>query len=102
MNLHLTEIATQVVPGAIVSLLMDQARWRMYSKLVAPENIVIITLPPKRPELKPVKNVLQFMRDIGLSNRVFKSYDAIVDHCCDVWNKLMDQPWRIMSIGLRD
>lgn len=36
-----------------------------------------------------------------LSNRIFKSYDDIVDHCCFAWNKLVDQPWRIMSIGLR-
>jgi hypothetical protein len=37
----------------------------------------------------------------GLSNRVFKSYDDLVDHCCVAWNKLVNQPWRIMSIGLR-
>jgi transposase, IS5 family len=35
-----------------------------------------------------------------LSNRVFASYDDIVGHCCDAWNKLADQPWRIMSLGL--
>ena len=40
------------------------------------------------------------MRDNWLSNRVFKSYDDLVDHCCEAWNKLVDQPWR-MSIGLR-
>jgi hypothetical protein len=28
-------------------------------------------------------------------------YDDLVDHCCEAWNKLVDQPWRIMSIGLR-
>ena len=39
------------------------------------------------------------MRDNWLSNRVFTSYDNIVDHCCDAWNKLVDQPWTIMSIG---
>ena len=39
------------------------------------------------------------MRDNWLSNRVFTSYDDIVDHCCDAWNTLIDQPWRIMSIG---
>jgi hypothetical protein len=22
--------------------------------------------------------------------------------CCDAWNKLTDQPWRIISLGLRD
>ena len=37
-----------------------------------------------------------------LSNRVFKSYDDILDHCCFAWNKLIDMPWKIMSIGTRD
>ena len=42
------------------------------------------------------------MRDNWLSNRVLNSYDDLVDHCCEAWNKLVDQPWRIMSIGLRE
>jgi hypothetical protein len=25
-------------------------------------------------------------------SRVFKSFDEIVDHCCYVWNMLIDQP----------
>jgi hypothetical protein len=41
------------------------------------------------------------MRDNWLSNRIFKSNDDLVDHCCVAWNKRIDQPWRIMSIGLR-
>jgi hypothetical protein len=42
------------------------------------------------------------MRDNWLSNRVFKSYDDIVDHCGYAWNKLFDQPWRIIAIGMHD
>ncbi len=42
------------------------------------------------------------MRDNWLSNRVYTSYDDIVAHCADAWNKLVDQPWRIMSIGIRN
>jgi hypothetical protein len=52
--------------------------------------------------VNPVENVWQFMRENWLSNRVFTSYSDILDHCCAAWNKLMDQPWRIMSLGLRD
>jgi putative transposase len=52
-------------------------------------------------ELNPVENVWQFLRDNWLSNRIFKSYDDLVDHCCHTWNKLVEQPRRIMSIGLR-
>ncbi len=65
-------------------------------------NITLIPLPAKCPELNPQENVWEFMRDNWLSNRIFKSFDDIVDHCCDPWNKLIVQPWRIMSIGLRD
>ncbi len=36
------------------------------------------------------------------SNRVLTSYDTLVDHCCGAWNKLVGQPWTIMSIGLHD
>jgi transposase len=101
MNLHLAEIAATVAPGAHAVLLVDQAGWHMSKGLVVPPNITIMALPPKCPELNPVENVWQFLRDNWLSNRVFKSYDDLVDHCCAAWNKLVDQPWRIMSIGLR-
>ena len=99
---HLAEIATEVAPGAHAVLLLDQAGWHISSRLTVPPNITLLPLPPKCPELNPTENIWEFMRDNWLSNRVFKSYDDIVDHCCDAWNKLIDQPWRIMSIGLRD
>jgi hypothetical protein len=38
--------------------------------------------------LNPVENISQFMRENWLSNRVFKSYEDIVDHCCQAWRKL--------------
>jgi hypothetical protein len=36
-----------------------------------------------------------------LSNRMFKSYDDIVDHCRFAGNTFMDQSSKIFSIGLR-
>jgi transposase len=102
MNLHLAEIAIEVAPGAHAVLLLDQAGWHMSSRPAVPPNITLLPPPPKCPELNPTENIWEFMRDNRLSNRIYKSYDDIVDHCCDSWNKLIDQPWRIMSIGLRD
>ena len=74
----------------------------MSNRLIVPPNMTLLPLPPKCPELNPTENIWEFMRDNWLSNRVFKSYDDIVDHCCEAWNELVDQPWPIMSIGLRD
>jgi transposase len=102
MSLHLAEISLAVAPGAHAVLLVDQAGWHLTDKLDVPDNITIIALPSRSPELNPVENIWQFMRDNWLSNRVFNSYDDIVDHCCDAWNKLVQQPWRIISIGMRD
>ena len=102
MGLHLAEISARVTPGKHCALLVDQAGWHVSERLAVPSNITIMPLPAKCPELNPVENVWQFMRDNWLSNRVFSSYDAIVDHCCYAWNQLVDQPWRVMSIGLRD
>lgn len=102
MNLHLAEISLTIAPGAHAVVLMDQAGWHLTPKLDLPANISIIAIPSKSPELNPVENIWQFMRDNWLSNRVFASYDEILDHCCYAWNKLVEQPWKIMSIGLRD
>ena len=81
MSLHLAEIAKAVAPGAHAVLLVDQAGWHLSARLLIPVNITILALPPKCPELNPVENIWQYMRDNWLSNRVFKSYDDIVDHC---------------------
>lgn len=102
MSLHLAEISQAVAPDAHAVLIMDQAGWHTSTKLEVPGNITIVTLPPRSPELNPVENIWQFMRDNWLSNRVFTSYDDIVEHCCDAWNRLVDQPWKIMSIGMRE
>jgi transposase len=102
MALHLAAISEKVAPGRHAALLLDQAGWHVSAKLRVPGNITIVPLPPKCPELNPQENVWQFMRGNWLSNRVFASYDALLDHCCDAWNRLVDQPWLIMSIGLRD
>lgn len=101
MNLHLAEISLAVAPGAHAVLLMDQAGWHLTPKLELPPNISIVAIPSKSPELNPVENIWQFMRDNWLSNRVFTSHDNIIDHCCFAWNKLVEQPWKIMSIGRR-
>jgi transposase len=95
MNQHLREISREVDPGTHAVLILDQAGWHSTPKLTVPDNITLLFLPPKSPELNPVENIWQFMRDNWLSNRVFKSYDDIVALCCEAWNKLLDQPWKI-------
>ena len=101
MQRHLEEISSQVSPGAHAVLLLDRAGWHTTKKLQVPDNITLLPLPPRSPELNPVENIWQFMRDNWLSNRIFQSYEQIITLCCEAWNKLIQQPWTIMSIGQR-
>jgi transposase len=102
MAAQLQEISQMVDPGAHAVLVLDKAGWHFSPKLPIPANITLLPLPPRSPELNPVENLWQFMRENWLLNRVFASYSDIVGPCCDAWNRLIEQPWIIMSIGTRD
>ena len=92
MQWHLDEISALVTPGAHAVLIIDRAGWHTTGRLEIPSNITLMFLPPRAPELNPVENIWQFMRDNWLSNRIFKTYDDIVALCCEAWNRLIDQP----------
>ena len=102
MQLHLDEISRHVEKGAHAVLLLDRAGWHTTGKLAMPKNITPILLPSRAPELNPVENVWQYLRQNWLSNRVFENYDAIIDAACDAWRRLVDQPETITSIGMRN
>ena len=63
MQTHLDEISLHVADGSVAALLLDQAGWHTTGRLVVPDNIVLVPLPPKSPELNPVENVWQYLRD---------------------------------------
>lgn len=102
MQLHLDEISRHVARRAHAVLLLDRAGWHTTAKLKVPKNITLIFLPSRSPELNPVENVWQYLRANRLSNRVFESYDAIIDAACQAWRSLIAEPKAIMSIGMRD
>jgi hypothetical protein len=105
---HLLEQDTDI---RVIQVLLGHAKLDTTARYTRVANTTIrsvtspldlMPLPPKSPELNPVENIWQFIRGNWLSNRVFRSYEDILEQCCYAWNKLVDQPWTIMSIGLRD
>lgn len=114
MQTHLDEISRKVAKGAHAALVLDRAGWHTTDKLKVPRNITLILLPSRSPELNPafakrrrftvargVENIWQYLRANWLSNRVFESYDDIIDAACQAWNKLIALPAVITSIGMR-
>ncbi len=101
MQKHLDEIAKNVAPKAHAVMLMDGAGWHKSGDLNIPKNISPMIIPPYSPELNPVENIWQFLRQTYLSNQVFEDYDKIVDACCEAWKRLTNEAGRITSIASR-
>jgi transposase len=103
MNKHLIEISTQVAPGAHAILVCDGAGWHQRGeKLIVPKNITLLSLPPYSPELNPMENVWDYLRQNKLCAQVWKTYEDIVEACQSAWCFLVNDPDRIRSIGQRE
>ena len=82
MNEHLTEISAQAATGAHCLLLCDGAGWHQRGeRLVVPDNITLMSLPPYAPELNPMENVWDYLRGNKLSSRVWNTYQTMRDAC---------------------
>ena len=89
MNEHLAEISRRAAGGAHRPA---GARRRRLAQLAAGQGAseyLPLPLPPYAPELNPMENVWELMRGNFLSHCVWDGYDAILEACCDAWNKLM-------------
>lgn len=101
MQKHLEEIAAAVAQGAHALVLLDQAAWHTTGMLRVPANITLVPLPPCCPELNAQENVWQFLRQNYLGNRVFQTYEAILDACQTAWRKLLAETGRITTLAER-
>lgn len=101
MQLHLNEISKKVENDYHAIVLMDRASWHTTEALIIPKNLTLFPLPPYSPELNPMEQVWQKVKGDHLSNRVFKSYDEIVDCCSKAWNSFCDKEGNIEKLCSR-
>ena len=101
MQKHLEEISLSVASKTHGVVIMDGAGWHKSNALRIPENLSILLLPAYSPELNPVENIWQYLRQTYLANRVFENWEAVMDACCDAWNRLTAETGRIKSIATR-
>lgn len=88
MNVFLKMLAADLGPRDHAVLIMDQAGWHKARKLVVPDNITILYLPPYSPELNPVERLWAYMRSHYLSNRAYDGYDHLLDASAQAWQQL--------------
>ena len=61
-------------------MVLDGAGWHKANSMIIPANIKLAFLPPYSPELNPVENLWDDLREKSFHNRAFESIDALEKH----------------------
>jgi transposase len=76
MQIFLDEISERYFNERVV-MVFDGAGWHKSKRLSVPENIKLLSLPAYSPELNPVENIWEELREKYFHNRTFASLDAV-------------------------
>ncbi len=104
MNVFLKELSKKFFKDIII-LACDSAGWHNSKNLDIPENIKIIKIPPYTPEMNPIEQIWEEIREKGFCNEIFQSLEKVVDRLCDticnltanIVKSIMGRAW-ILSI----
>jgi transposase len=102
MREHMSLISKRTPKGRHAVVVMDGAGWHQEHTVDAFDNVTIIKLPPYSPELNPIEQVWQWLRQNELANRCFQGYDDIVEQCARAWNSFIEDIERVKSLCTRD
>ena len=97
INAFLRVFSAAISPGVQAVLIWDGAGYHTSQRLEVPANVSLIQLPPYSPELNPTERVWGYMRSHYLSNRAYKDYDELFDHCTASWNRLDEATLRSIT-----
>ena len=88
MNVFLRTLAGQY-PEYNIILILDGAGWHISKSLIAPENILLLLLPPYSPELNPVEHIWDYIREQkDFNNGTFDSIDSVEEQLADVLRQI--------------
>lgn len=102
MTQHLKQISEATPYNRHAVVIVDGAGWHTIDTVTAFENVTLIKLPPYSPELNPIEQVWQWLRQRCLSNRTFKGFDEIVEQVSSAWNTFVSDIDRVKKLCSRD
>ena len=79
MQIFLDEVAARHPEDRMV-MVMDGAGWHRSQMLLSPKTMYILNLPPYSPELNPVENLWDDLREKSFGNLVFDSLRVLETH----------------------
>jgi len=87
MNHYLQELSEQFKDDYIL-LVCDNAGWHKSKDLLIPCNIEIIYIPPYTPEMNPIEQIWDELREKHFANVYFNSLKQVVDKLCSAIQSL--------------
>ena len=97
MTVFLNEVGRRH-EGEFILMIYDGAPCHSPGALVIPDNMMVRTLPPYSPELNPVENIWDDMREKFFENLVFKSMIAVEDKLSEACLHYETHPKTVRSI----
>ena len=79
-------------------MLVDQAGWHVSQKLTVPENMRLIKLPPRSPELNSAEHIWEELREKNFANKACRDLDEVEDNLCRGLNDLAKDPDKLRSM----
>ena len=78
MRQHLKQISQATIKGRHAVVIMDGAGWHTDDTALAFDNVTRVKLPAYSPELNPVEQIWQWLRQNELANKCFDGYEDII------------------------
>lgn len=97
MNIFLDEVSTRF-PDDYILMVADSAAWHKSKLLKIPENIEILPLLPYSPELNPVEQIWDEVREKGFKNEIFNSMKLVEERLCNTLYDLSIDQNRVKGI----
>ena len=98
MSTFLAELA-RPYPEEILLVVLDGAGGHRSNDLEVPDNLRLVPLPPYSPQLNPVENLGEEIREKWFPNLVFDSLDAVEDRLVEALAALHADRLRTQSIA---
>jgi transposase len=86
-NLFLDELSKKF-SGDYILLCADRASWHRSENLILPDNIEFFFIPPATPEMNPMEQVWEEIKEKSFANRFIHTLNRVVDQLCISINNL--------------
>lgn len=98
INGFLRQFSAALDPTVQAVLVWDGAGFHTAGALKIPENITILKMPPRSPELMPVENLWHYEREHYWANRKYADYAALEVAARDGWRAVCLDPEKVKTI----